>query len=92
MDGLSSVARPTGNHTIGGMVQPSGILLGVRTPPEAWNMRGQVRSPQPQAALEGGLTPLLAPRFPALASLPRPQAGSATVVSGVCLTLQTSWG
>ena len=52
------------------MVQPSGILLGVRTPPEAWNMRGQVRSPQPQAALEGGLTPLLAPRFPALASLP----------------------
>lgn len=29
---------------------------------------------------------------PPCSSLPRPQAGSATVVSGVCLTLQTSWG
>lgn len=52
------------------MVQPSSILLGVRTPPEAWSMQGQVQSPQPQAALEGGLAPLLAPHFPSLASLP----------------------
>lgn len=55
MDGLSSVARPTWKpHRRWHGYSPPASFSALGPPPEAWNMRGQVRSPRPQAALEGG--------------------------------------
>ena len=55
MDGLSSVARPTWKpHRRWHGYSPPASFSALGPPPEAWNTRGQVRSPRPQAALEGG--------------------------------------
>lgn len=91
MDGLSSVDRPLWkpHHRQHGYSPPASFSA-LGPPPEAWNTRGQVRSPRPQAALEGVLAPLLAPSFPSPASLPRSDPEPAWTSRLSCLQA-SSW-